>query len=77
MIVPAKQILSFERGDLILPPLNTNLSPDNILVIKAGNQLNLACDSLGELSALWVEWNALYGVQTVIKFIAHLKRKTS
>ena len=44
-------------------------------MIKAGNQLHLARDSLGELGAIWVEWNALHGIQTVIQFISNLKLK--
>ena len=50
-------------------------SPDHVFVIKAGNQLHLARDSLGELGAIWVEWNALHGIQTVIQFISNLKLK--
>ena len=48
--------------------------PDNILVIKAANQLHLAHDSLVKLSALWVKRNPLHSIQTVVKLISYLQK---
>ena len=54
---------------------NCRLLPDDIFVIKAGNQLYFTHDSLGKLTAFWVERYTLHSVQTIVKLISHLERK--
>ena len=54
---------------------NCSLLPDDIFVIKAGNQLYFTHDSLGKLTAFWVERYTLHSVQTIVKLISHLERK--
>lgn len=54
---------------------NCSLLPDDIFVIKSGNQLYFTHDSLGKLTAFWVERYTLHSVQTIVKLISHLERK--